>query len=104
MLKSLQKIAHVQENTLNYMLECMVVGNPEPEISWFKNGAVYNRTNNTEVTTTMNRTASSTLLKSVLTFRSIGKMDFGNYTCKASNTLGSVISTSFLIITCKYAA
>lgn len=65
------------DNALN-KLTCIVRGNPEPEITWYKNGEKVDR--------------PETLTRS----------NAGQYTINASNTLGNLSVTVDIYIICTY--
>ena len=69
-------------------LHCNVTGNPSPYVTWINgNGNVFQ--NSTNVTS--------------YTISEVTRNDEGNYTCKASNTVGeNVGSTNILDVQCKF--
>ena len=95
------------------MFNCTVVGDPLPSISWYFSGDVLsNKTmlmlpfdaegrivDDVLNTLSLNSTTiHSTTIHSSLNLDEIASYIAGNYTCKASNSLGSVNETAVLTV------
>jgi len=66
-------------------ISCVVHGEPSPEVKWFKETMLLEPTNHRYMEAYGNRR--------VLVLRNVGVQDFGNYSCKAENSLGRQAKT-----------
>lgn len=64
-------------------LKCTVVGNPKPEVTWMRNGAVIN-IDNTHFFKKDDERGKQTLV-----IANVNKEDIGTYTCVATNPIGT---------------
>jgi len=78
---------------------CRFLSNPGSAIEWKKDGNPITKVGYR--TTTLRYNSSLTLSQSVLTFLNVERMDKGNYTCKASNSIGE--STQWKVLNVLYA-
>ena len=101
-MKSLSATSQVVEGTRNHTLECFVTSNPVAFITWTKNGSVIQPSNETIISVSNNITERSSITKSMITFKRIGKDHYSNYSCVAANMIGTARSEQLLIVTCKY--
>lgn len=76
-----------------FQFECKVEGNPLPTVQWFKNGECID--NSPDYIITYNNGVA------VLKFEKVYLEDKADYTCKASNQMGSAQSTANLVVTRK---
>ena len=67
-------------------LPCDATANPEPAISWTRNGYPLN--------TTINSRISFSADKKQLTITNVNRVDSGEYRCVASNILGNATSNA----------
>ncbi len=75
-------------------LSCNADGNPEPTISWTRNGAPINTTGNSRISFSSN--------KKKLAITNVNRTDSGEYRCVANNSLGNDTSNSATLnIQCK---
>ncbi len=78
-------------------LSCNATGNPEPTISWTRNGSPINITGNSRI--------SFTAGKKELFITNVNRTDSGEYRCVANNSPGNDTSrAATLNIQCKYQA
>ena len=71
-----------------------VDGQPEPTITWTKNGSPLNTSGNSRISLSGD--------KKQMTIRNVHRTDSGEYRCVATNSLGNVSSTaSTLSVLCK---
>ena len=90
-LKPLEPTIEILEKT-ECILECIIVGNPSPSISWFKNKAMLSENDNIIFESNQADGLYRCLIKSSeLT-------DGGTYMIKAKNAVGEVLSTTQLSI------
>jgi hypothetical protein len=79
----------------NVTLTCVVDGKPSPTIQWLKNNAKLNVTGHSRF--------SVSSVDTVLSITGVVREDEGNYSCKATNKVDSLVSSSAqLIVNCKY--
>lgn len=74
----------------NVMLECVIVGNPEPDVSWFKDNFPLKESSTLTITSKGEHFQ--------ICMKSVGKEQEGNYKVRAINTLGECQSTCTLKI------
>ncbi len=67
-------------------LSCNATGNPEPTISWTRNGSPINTIDNSRI--------SFSAFKKRLTIRNMSRTDSGEYRCVATNSLGNDTSNA----------
>ena len=75
----------------NMTLSCNATGNPEPSISWVKDGFPINS----------NSRISFSHDKQRLTITNVSRMDSGEYRCVARNRVGNNTSNSKVNVLCK---
>ena len=76
-------------------LTCNATGNPNPAISWTKNGSRVDTSNNSRI--------SFSEEKKQLTITNVNRTDSGKYRCVASNSVGNATSSvATLDVHCKY--
>ena len=74
-------------------LSCNAIGNPEPSITWTKDGSAI----------ISNSRISLLADKKQLTIKSVDRTDSGEYQCVASNSLGNDTSSAASVnVLCKY--
>ena len=88
--------AHPQDVTViegsSVSLSCNAAGNPEPTISWTKDGSPIS--NNSRISSPREKN---------LTITNVNRTDSGEYRCVASNSLGSDTSNAATVdVQCKY--
>ena len=92
------------------VLNCTVVGDPLPSISWFVSGIdislllfdgimiPFNQEGRIDHSVVTNTILNSTVIHSSLSLMEIASFIAGDYTCRASNILGSITRTATLIV------
>ena len=75
----------------NITLSCNATGNPEPSISWVKDGFPMNR----------NSRINFSQDNKLLTITNISRTDSGDYRCVARNRVGNDTSNSKVNVLCK---
>ena len=88
--------AHPQDVTViegsSMILTCNAAGNPEPTITWTKNGTLIS--NNSRISSPQEKQ---------LTITNVNRTDSGEYRCVASNSLGNDTSSAATVnVLCKY--
>ena len=79
----------------NVILSCNATGNPEPKISWTKDGFSSNLYNNSRISFSQEHKK--------MTIANVTMKDRGKYECTATNNIGKDISNAALVeIQCKY--
>ena len=74
------------------ILSCNATGNPEPTITWTKNGTLIS--NNSRISSPQEKQ---------LTITNVNRTDSGEYRCVASNSLGNDTSSAATVnVLCKY--
>ncbi|XP_020621161.1 protein sidekick-1-like [Orbicella faveolata] len=68
----------------NVTLSCNATGNPQPTISWTRNGFPVNTSNNSSISFSED--------KKLLTITNVNRTDSGEYRCLANNSLGNETS------------
>eukprot|EP00795_Rhopilema_esculentum_P016841 gene16841-8312_t len=102
LLASLVATSNVLEGSRHHAIECKVRSNPAANITWTKNGSrIQNSSDILIYAEYTNITDRGSTLKSKLVFSSIRKEDYGNYSCIATNIIGSVSSEQHLTVTYK---
>ena len=79
---------------------CQAVGEPVPDISWYFN-VIINVSDNSSKYMIVSRSLNITTTENTLTVYNVTSSDVGNYTCNASNIIGSVTSSGILTDTSK---
>lgn len=75
-------------------LSCNATGNPQPTISWTRNGFPVNTSNNSSISFSED--------KKLLTITNVNRTDSGEYRCLANNSLGNETSdVARLDVQCK---
>ncbi len=78
----------------NVTLTCNATGNPEPKISWTRNGLSMNKSNKSRISFSEDNKQ--------LTITSLKRTDSGEYRCVASNSLGNDTSAATVDVHCKF--
>ena len=87
------EILSLEKNTLQSgrgfetEVTCVVTGEPQPRVIWYKDGQILNITSHSR---TEYQTAGS---KHILIIHNTQGSDFGTYMCYASNSIGELFST-----------
>ena len=82
----------------NVTLYCYVEGKPKPQVQWLKNGQAITQDNRITISQPNLESRSS----STLTITNVGRVDAGKYSCNATNSFGSAVSTqASLNVHCK---
>lgn len=82
----------VKENT-GFELKCLVEGNPLPIVQWHKDNICID--NNSDYNITYNNG------EAILKFDAIKVLDQADYSCKATNRLGSETTSAKVTVECK---
>ena len=86
------------QHATSVVLTCESHAVPTPNITWMRNGVVLTNTWTINIVTNTSRHDTvSTLTVSVFT-----ATEEGNYTCRASNTIGSVVTSGLVLSKCNH--
>ena len=89
------------EGTSNISLLCKLHGNPYFTIEWYKDeNKIDERAYTISNTTVIEK--YRTIMESILNISNIKRTDYGNYSCKAENKIGTKVDSTLLIVKCKY--
>ena len=91
-----------RNQTENVTFLCQAVGEPVPDISWYFNGTMINRSDNSSKYMIMSRSLNKTTTENTLTVYNVTSPDVGTYTCNSSNIIGSTTSSGILTVTSKF--
>ena len=92
---TLHPIAQTRAEGDNVTLSCNATGNPEPTISWTRNGFPVNASNDSSISFSEDN--------KLLTITNVNRTDSGEYRCVANNSIGNDTSNvATLNIQCKY--
>ena len=92
------------------VLNCTVVGDPLPSVSWFVSGVnisllqsdgvmiPFSQQGSINDSAVANTILNSTMIHSSLSLIEIASFIAGDYTCRASNILGNITRTATLIV------
>ncbi|XP_065056158.1 hemicentin-1-like isoform X2 [Rhopilema esculentum] len=87
--------------TSNFTLSCIVISNPAAFLEWFINGTKYAPSRVLSVSASEFRAENHTRITSILKIESIEKNHFSNYSCTATNALGTVTARMSVVVTYK---
>ena len=86
---------HILREGETVSLSCNATGNPEPTISWTRNGFPVNTRSNSSISFSED--------KKLLTITTVNRTDSGEYRCVANNSIGNDTSNvATLDVQCKY--
>ena len=101
-IEQLPAIQYVPVGTANYSLTCTIVSHPASTIQWYNNGVPFSPNSLVYFMTSHMKEINHTRTTSMMTIEPITKADFANYSCNATNEVGSAVSKNAFIVTCKY--
>ena len=78
------------------MIQCIVIGKPQPSVTWCIDGIAVDVSNPNYVLTEQN---NATAVDSTITINSVVKSDYGNWSCKAENTIAGNLKSSDMKMT-----
>ena len=70
----------------NVTIACEAFGEPQPDVAWIRNGVL----------------ASSGNKTALLKFNNMNRMDAGQYTCRANNSVEATAIDTTIVVHCKY--
>ena len=97
-------IVSAAEFEKDFPFPCVAVGNPWPKITYYKDGVVVVLPHSSYIQT--NTIYNQTTTISTFIIRSVKYADYGNWTCRAENTLAGGITgydekRTLFVVTCK---
>eukprot|EP00794_Sanderia_malayensis_P011406 gene11406-12594_t len=97
-LTSLAPVARVEDGASHFKIQCSAIGNPEPRISWYFNGTFMRNNSDVDIIQWFDRRAAMSQITSIVNLKRIKLTSYGNYSCVASNAIGSISSRQLLIV------
>ena len=83
----------IYNDSVSVNLSCRIIGNPLPEVAWFKDNQVINSSTNFSISS---ETVNDVTVVSTMTILDVSQRNFGQYYCHGSNKLdgyGSQVAT-----------
>ena len=99
-------IVTATEYQQNLVLRCVATGKPGPTVLWYNGSTEFTAYDNVTYSSSVT-TYNSTTTVHEFTIREVSVNDFGNWTCKASNTIANGVQatdedTMLLAISCTF--